>query len=856
MLVRKLAFIAAVVGILAISGKTFSAEDDVDTAGATPAQHEPQKPKSFVDRLDAFGKKIASGFLPAKKKQTVLPSETSDPAETPLKSEPAMKDPRILSRNDMLPDSSDKEPATPRAGSMFSKPKSKPSDDYDPTRSMDELLPKTKPPAAHPKPVETPKPVARSLHERMEDFRKSPFDSDEEATPDSRVSAPPQRPSHANVPKDESGPDVGSPYPENRPIVAQRAARAASAAVARPAEPIAAAENDRPATLEAQPKAGGDAFPPERIYEKENDRAAAVTAQPKAAGRSRPVEPIYEARNDRPAVMEAQPKAADDARPLEPISEARNDHPAAVEAKPKAADDAVRAENPAATGMLFTRKAPVVSVETMGPRTIVVGRESTYQVQLMNSGDVAAEELVVHVTLPSWAEVMRIEASLGEAKPPEAAPAGAIDWKVGRLGAKSRERLTIRIIPRQSRPFDLAVRWESKPLASQAMIEVQEPKLSLQLEGPHEVLYGKKEIYRLILANKGSGNAEGVTIVMTPLGTGENLPASHKVGVLAAGEQKSLEVELTAREGGLLTIQAEAQGDGGLHAELVEKVMVRRAGLKLDIAGPKVQFVGAVAAYSIRVRNTGTAPARNVSFSIALPPGARYLSGIDGARLDTAENRLVWGLDALPADSERTFAIKCRLATVGATAVRLSAVADDDIVATAETSVQVQTVATLTMDVSDPAGPVPVGEESVYEVHVHNRGTREAQNVEVFAYFSHGIEPTSTEGAPSRLVPGQVVFQPIAALAPGEEAVLKVHAKAEVAGNHVFRAEARCRQLNARLISEATNLYYTDAPGDMQAPQNAPAANGPVPRENNAENTMPPPQPIRSTTVTPLLPRQ
>ncbi len=488
-------------------------------------------------------------------------------------------------------------------------------------------------------------------------------------------------------------------------------APAARAAVARPAEPIYEAENARPAVVEAKPKPADDVLPPE---------------------------PIYETRNDRPAAVAAQPKAADAPRQLEPISE-RNDRPAAVAAQPKAADDAAAAaENPTGNGMLFTRKAPTVSVETSGPRTIVVGRESTYQVQLMNSGDVAAEELVVHVTLPAWAEVVRIEASLGEAKPPEAAPAGAIDWKVGHLNAKSHERLTIRIIPRQSRPFDLAVRWESKPIASQAMIEVQEPKLSLQLEGPHEVFYGKKEIYRLVLANKGSGNAENVTIVMTPVGTGENLPASHKVGVLAAGEQKSLEVELTAREGGTLSIQAEAHGDGGLHAELVEKVMVRRAGLKLDITGPKVQFVGSVATYSIRVHNTGTAPARNVSFSIALPPGARYLSGIDGARLDAAENRLVWGLDTLPADTERTFAIKCRLATVGATAVRLSAVADDDVAAAAETSVQVQTVATLTMDVSDPAGPVPVGEESVYEVHVRNRGTREAQNVEVFAYFSRG----------------------------------------------------------------------------------------------------------------------
>ena len=56
----------------------------------------------------------------------------------------------------------------------------------------------------------------------------------------------------------------------------------------------------------------------------------------------------------------------------------------------------------------------------MGPRTITVGRESTYHVHLMNSGEVAAEDLVVHVMLPAWAEVTGIEASLGDARPPEA----------------------------------------------------------------------------------------------------------------------------------------------------------------------------------------------------------------------------------------------------------------------------------------------------------------------------------------------------------------------------------------------------------------------------------------------------
>jgi uncharacterized repeat protein (TIGR01451 family) len=857
MLVRKLFLVAAVIGIITATGRTFAQDEprEITATGGAYAQDEPERPKSFVERLDAFGKKIVNGILPSKK-QSSKPSERSEPSQVGENAESPQHGPPIVSRNDMPRDDSDDGRAGPRAGSILEKPqkpekpKLGPTANDDPTLSMDQYLPKRKLPPARPKVAETPaqvtetrtqvsetpQPAPRSLHERMAAFRKSPFDSDDQSVPEAPIDVQPQKPAVGmtgrvekakkveKVEKGATDADADSFYPENRPIEARHVVPAARAMAARPAEPIHEAENDRPAAAETRPKATNESLP---------------------------LQPIYQARNSRPAAVEAKPKTADESLPPEPIYEARENRPAAAETQPKNADDSRLAENTTGAGMLFARKGPVLSVETMGPRTIVVGRESTYQVQIMNSGDVAAEDLVVHVTLPVWAEVARIEASLGEAKPPEAAPAGAIDWKVGHLDAKSRERLTIRIIPRQSRPFDLAVRWESKPVASRAMIEVQEPKLSLQLEGQHEVAYGKKQIYRLKLANTGSGNAENVTIVMTPIGAGENLPASYKVGLLAAGEEKSLDVELTAREGGSLSIRAEARGDGGLHAELLEKVLVRRGGLKIDITGPRVQFVGAVATYLIRVRNSGNAPARHVNFAVALPAGATYLSGIDGARFDSADNRLVWGVETLPTGSERRFAIKCRLATVGATPVRLSAVADDDLAAVAETSVRVETVATLTMDVKDPASPVPVGEEAVYEVRVRNRGTREAQNVEVYAYFSRGVEPTAVEGAPSRLIPGQVVFQPIASLAPGAEVVLKVHAKAEIAGNHIFRVEAKCRQLNARLVSEATNLYYSDSPGAAQTPQDRSATNL-RPSDGGLRDT---PPPIRSS-LTPLLPRE
>ena len=200
------------------------------------------------------------------------------------------------------------------------------------------------------------------------------------------------------------------------------------------------------------------------------------------------------------------------------------------------------------------------------------------------------------------------------------------------MDAKAREKLVLKIIVRQSRPFELAVRWDYKPAGSQATIEVQEPKLVMKLDGPREVFFGKREVYKLKLANTGTGPAENLAIMLMPLSNGETQPVSHKLGTLAAGEQRTIEVELTARQAGNLTIHVEAHGEGSARAELAEKVLVRRAALQVEMEGPTVQFVGTGATYKIRVRNPGDAVAKNVQVGINLPTGVKYISGDRGGQ--------------------------------------------------------------------------------------------------------------------------------------------------------------------------------------------------------------------------------
>ena len=498
------------------------------------------------------------------------------------------------------------------------------------------------------------------------------------------------------------------------------------------------------------------------------------------------------------------------AKPAEPAA-------TGSESLPRVNRPSATQQNPARQGtesdsLLMTPQSPILSIQTHGPRRITVGKEAPYEVVIQNSGSVAANDLVVTVDLPPWAEVLSAEASVGSTQAPGPTDkAGQFLWRIGRLDPRGQEKLILRIVPRESRPFELGVRWSFTPQRLQTAIEVQEPKLGLQLEGPREVVHGQRQIYKLIMTNTGNGPAENVTIFLASKGAGEQVSASHKLGTLSPGEKKVLEVELIPRSPGPLTLEVQLQGDGNAQASLTETITVRKPELRLTLTGPTEHFVGAAAVYRLQVANPGNAPAKNVQVTLQLPEGLDQIVASPEGRLSFDRRKVEWTFPEIAAGAAQELSLRCQYRVAGLARISAKAAADADLSATDSINTQVEAVADLTLSVADPPGPVPVGEEAVYEIRIHNRGTKAATQVEVVVYFSHGIEPVAAEGASNRIGPGQVVFSPIAAIGPGQTQVLKVKAKAERAGNHIFRAEVHCRSASVRLVSEGTTRYFGNA---------------------------------------------
>ena len=459
--------------------------------------------------------------------------------------------------------------------------------------------------------------------------------------------------------------------------------------------------------------------------------------------------------------------------------------------------------------VLISDQSPVISVKTRGPRTIVVGKPATYVIEATNISDHDAKDVVVNVNIPTWTEMKSNSPTAGAARlQPDDRGNTVMQWTVGKLAGRGKERLTLKIVPRGSRPFDFGVTWSFNPVRSQTQIEVQEPKLDVAVVGPQDVLYGETKIYTITVSNPGTGDAENVMLQLLPLIPSEKSAGVRQLGTLRAGTRRTVEVELTARQTGRLQVRAEARADGDLNSTGQQDVFVRRAVIDLELESPEMEYAGGKARYTVRVSNTGDAIASDVVAVASLPAGATDVTTKGTGRVHPNHAQVHWELGSLRPGSVRVMEFECVLTAAGENRVDVRSVAAGNISSVTSGITLVESLADLKLVVNDPKGAIATGTDVFYEIRIMNRGTKDAKNIEVVGYFSEGIEPTAISGWAGRVLEGQVELDNISRLGPGQEMVVRVRANASRAGNHVFRAELNCNNPETKLAHEEWTRFY------------------------------------------------
>jgi hypothetical protein len=557
-----------------------------------------------------------------------------------------------------------------------------------------------------------------------------------------------------------------------------------------------------------------DQFAPPQTSPKPEALPAPTTDDRYAAPASQPQLQINAAPNASPRLVIDSGDSSAKSPPSslsKPLAVTTNDSPE-ESFRPAAAPMKQSVKQSPTSDLLFTQQAPMLVSRVTGPAQIVIGREAAYRVTIANRGDANADKLIAKIIAPQGAEIVGTTASVGAVTRPNIGiDPGRIEWRMERLASGKLETLDLVLVATSGKPIELGVSFEHAPVGSRTLVEVQEPKLELALSGPEEVQFAKPQLYRLTLTNPGTGAAENIVIKLTPPGAAASAPITHKLGDLAAGATKSVEIELTARDPGQLAMHATATATGGLKASAEKALFCRRAELVVDWRGPQQKYAGSSASYFFRVRNPGTAIAEQVDFRVELPSGFEFTSASEGQTYDAASNTVTWKVGSLRPGDDHYMELQGVVRQAGACNLKIAATTADGITtASTNAATDVIAVADLKLDVLDPKGPIAVGEEAVYEIRVRNRGANAASDVRVVALFSAGIEPLRVEGAQNTMADGRVAFGAIGSLAAGREVVYRIVAKAHDAGTHLFRAEVLCKDLDIKLAAEETTRFFAD----------------------------------------------
>ena len=284
--------------------------------------------------------------------------------------------------------------------------------------------------------------------------------------------------------------------------------------------------------------------------------------------------------------------------------------------------------------------APQLSIKVNAPREVHVGEVIDLTFLLKNSGGAAANNVSVRDLIPDG---LQHEAS------------SDIECPIGKLG------------PNESREIVLQVtavkpgRVKNRAILSADGGITQELESTINIIGEHLVLTrtGQNRIYAerpAVFTNsvKNDGNAAVKQVKVSeivPVGFefveasdgGQFNPTTRSinwtVGPLAAGDELNVTSKLMAKTPGMQLGKISATGAAGSAATVQSEVdVVGRPELQMEtLNATGVVAIGDKLTSKIQLKNSGSAPARNVALSISVPKELRLVE-VRGARYQETKN--------------------------------------------------------------------------------------------------------------------------------------------------------------------------------------------------------------------------
>jgi uncharacterized repeat protein (TIGR01451 family) len=458
-------------------------------------------------------------------------------------------------------------------------------------------------------------------------------------------------------------------------------------------------------------------------------------------------------------------------------------------------------------------QTPQVSVEKRGPREISVGKPARYEIVVRNVGSATAHDVLLRDAIPQGTALVATTPPASPVNQASGDADGALVWALGTLPPGGQAVVTMEVMPQVEGEVGSVASVSFRTDAS-VRSRATKPDLRIECTPPEPVLIGRDLQVTITVTNPGTGVATGVVLEgFLP----ENV--SHRsgrelefdVGQLRPGESRTIDLVLGTRGPGVHAARLAARADGGVEVVHQLPIEVTAPTLELAVDMPLRRFLQRPATCTIAMTNAGTAQARAVELAAQLPPGMKFVKANNAGWHDDRTHRVLWNLEELPAGETGSVQMVVMPVELGPQKITAAARSADGLADQVTHTCDVEGLAALSFDVVDSEDPIEVDGVTEYVVRVGNQGTKPATGVRLAATLLGDLEPVEAQGPGGHRVDNlTITFEPLAKLAPAEEAVFRIRAKGRRAGDQRIQVQLTSADQPAPITKEEITRVYAD----------------------------------------------
>jgi len=450
-----------------------------------------------------------------------------------------------------------------------------------------------------------------------------------------------------------------------------------------------------------------------------------------------------------------------------------------------------------------------ILVEKLVPKTVRPNQKFTFKILIRNNAAYKINKVTITEEMPKGFTFIK-------AIPVPMTRETALKWDLGNLNPGEKKQILI-----TGKPSKIGtVRYSGETVLNfkvatdsdfASTVNVIEPNLAFNIKAPKSALVNQKIPLQIDFANRGEAEVIGAKLVHTlPKGllTYEGKSKIEKeIGNLAPGAKKTYRLNLKGIATGSYKTTMTAVAEEGITASASLNIDITKPALTIVGKAPKKRFVGNKSPYTITVKNTGNAPAKNLSVKLILPQGIILQSANEGG--NKAGRVVTWNINSLrPGESKKVTAMTVVKKIMVARAVATAKATAAEQVETAMIT-DIAGIAGILSTLVDTNDPVPLGENEIYVITANNTGSLDATKIVVKCVLPDSMEFVKSTGATKGSLDGNVLtFEPLPALEPQAEAQWKVIVKALKPGDVRFKTSVESEQLDRPVnLIESTHFY-------------------------------------------------